>query len=255
MHLIFVFCTVIHSKQKMYVNICKPHLSVLPPNHFIHDARVALNDSGDLHGHIFSGIIRHRRTEAFRPLHPDSHLHRLKEGLCVDSGEYKAARVQCLGALSGGADADCREWLTDRQEETALLRQRSAVGDHRKGVHLQAVVIVEAQRLVGDHAAVQMEARRLQPLSASRVAGVKDWHVVLFRHGIDRCEQLDKIAVRIDVFLPVRREQNILSLGQTQTPVDWRAAPLPWGCLSQRCAPSAGRTPSDTGVRALNSRD
>ena len=75
MHLIFVFCTVIHSKQKMYVNICKPHLSVLPPNHFIHDARVALNDSGDLHGHIFSGIIRRRRTEAFRPLHPNSHLY------------------------------------------------------------------------------------------------------------------------------------------------------------------------------------
>ena len=85
---------------------------------------------------------------------------------------------------------------------------------------------MESQRLMCDHAAVQLEARRLQPLSASRVAGVKDWHVVLFRHGIDRCEQLDKIAVRIDVFLPVRREQNVLSLGQTQTPVDITAFDL-----------------------------
>lgn len=117
MHLIFVFCTVIHSKQKMYVNICKPHLSVLPPYHFIHDARVALNDSGDLHGHIFSGIILHRRTEAGCPLHPVSHFHRLQKGLRIDSGQDETARVQCLGALSGGADADCRERLTDRQEK------------------------------------------------------------------------------------------------------------------------------------------
>ena len=99
---------------------------------------------------------------------------------------------------------------------------------------------MEAQRFVGDHTAVQMEARRLQPLSASRVAGVKDWHVVLFRHGIDRCEQLDKIAVRIDVFLPVRREQNVLSLGQTQTPVDITAFDLVQIGVQHLCHGTAG---------------
>ena len=123
MHYLFVFRSIIRPKQKMYVNIRKRHLSVLPPNHFIDDARVALNDSRNLHGHVFSSVTRYRCAKAFRPLHPDSHLHRLQEGVCVDSGEYKAARVQRLGALSGGADADCREWLTDRQEETAFLRQ------------------------------------------------------------------------------------------------------------------------------------
>lgn len=123
MHLIFVFCTVIHSKQKMYVNICKPHLSVLPPNHFIHDARVALYDSGDLHGHVFSSVTRYRCAKAFRPLHPDSHLHRLQEGLCVDSGEYKASRVQRLWTLGGGTNADSWEWLAHRQKKAAFLRQ------------------------------------------------------------------------------------------------------------------------------------
>lgn len=99
MHYFFVFRTVIHSKQKVYVIICKRHLFVFPPNYFIDDARVALNDSRNLHGHVFSSVPRYRCAKAFRPLHPDSHLHRLQEGVRVDSGEYKAARVQRLGAL------------------------------------------------------------------------------------------------------------------------------------------------------------
>ena len=52
------------------------------------------------------------------------------------------------------------------------------------------------------------------------MAGVKDRHIVLLRHGIDRREQLDKIAIRINVFLPMCREQNVLSLGQSQALVD-----------------------------------
>ena len=72
------------------------------------------------------------------------------------------------------------------------------------------------------------------------MAGVKDWHVVLFRHGIDRCEQLDKIAVCIDVFLPMRREQNVLSLGQTQTPVDITAFDLVQIGVQHLCHGTAG---------------
>ena len=52
------------------------------------------------------------------------------------------------------------------------------------------------------------------------MAGVKDWHVVLLCHGVDRREQLDKIAIHINVFLPMSREQNVLSLGQSQALVD-----------------------------------
>lgn len=116
-HFIFVFRSVIHPRQKVYVNICKRHLSVLLPNHFIHDARVALNDPYDLHGHIFGGVIRHRRAEAALPLHPDGHFYRLKEGLHVDSGQYKASRVQRFRALGGGPDADSWEWLAHRQKK------------------------------------------------------------------------------------------------------------------------------------------
>lgn len=99
MHFIFVFRSIIRPKQKMYVNIRKRHLSVLPPNHFIDDARVAMNDSHNLHGHVFSSVTRYRCAKAFRPLLRDGHFYRLKEGLHVDSSQHEASGVQRLGAL------------------------------------------------------------------------------------------------------------------------------------------------------------
>ena len=68
-------------------------------------------------------IAIYRCAKAFRPLHPDSHLHRLQKGVCVDSGEYKASRVQRFRALGGGPDADSREGLAHRQKKAAFLRQ------------------------------------------------------------------------------------------------------------------------------------
>lgn len=66
--------------------------------------------------------------------------------------------VQCLRALGGGADAHCRERVADRGEEAGLLGQGTGVGNHREGVHLQAVVVMEAHGLVHAHARVQLEA-------------------------------------------------------------------------------------------------
>ena len=72
------------------------------------------------------------------------------------------------------------------------------------------------------------------------MAGVKDRHIVLLRHGIDRREQLDKIAIRINVFLPMCREQNVLSLGQSQTPVDITAFDLVQIGVQHLCHGTAG---------------
>ena len=85
MHFIFVFRTVIHSKQKVYVIICKRHLFVFPPNHFIDDARVALNDSHNLHGHVFGGTIGHRRTKIAISLHANRHINGLQKLLGIDA--------------------------------------------------------------------------------------------------------------------------------------------------------------------------
>ena len=47
--------------------------------------------------------------------------------------------------------------MTDGGIEAALLRQRAGVGHHAKGVHLQAVIVMEAQGLVGDDAGIEFK--------------------------------------------------------------------------------------------------
>lgn len=185
--------------------------SLLPPHEAIHDAGIALNNPHDLCGHVLGGIIRHGGAEFAVFLHLHRQVDGLQQLLRMDAGEDKAALVQCLRPLGGGADAHCRERLAHRQVKTRLLRQRAAVGYDAEGVHLQAVVIVKAQRLVGDDAPVQIKAAFLQPLAASRVAGVQHRQVVLRRHGVYRREQGTEILLRVDVFLPVGGEQNVLA--------------------------------------------
>ena len=48
------------------------------------------------------------------------------------------------------------------------------------------------------------------------MAGIENRHVVPLRHRVDRREQLEKVAVGIDILLPMRGEQNVLSLRQFQ---------------------------------------
>ena len=190
--------------------------SLLPPHEAIHDAGIALDDPHDLCRHVLGGIIRHGSAEFAVFLHLHRQIDGLQQLLRMDAGEDKAALVQCLRPLGGGADAHRRERLADRQVKTRLLRQRAAVGYNAEGVHLQAVVIVKAQRLVGNDAPVQLESAFLQPLAASRMAGVQHRQVVLRRHGVHRRKERTEILLRVDILLPVSGEQNIFALFQTQ---------------------------------------
>ena len=194
--------------------------SLLPPHEAIHDAGIALDDPRNLHGHIFGGIVGDRCAEFAVLLHLHCQINGLQELLRMDTGEDKAALVQCLRPLGGGADAHCRERLAHGQVEARLLRQGAAVGHDAEGVHLQTVVIVKAQRLVGDDAPVQFKAAFLQPLTAPGMAGVQHRQVVLRRHGVYRREERTEILLRVDVFLPVGREQDIFAFFQTQPGVN-----------------------------------
>lgn len=82
----------------------------------------------------------------------------MEETFFIDAGEDEAGFVEGFGALGAGADADCRERMTYASEETGLFREGAAVGDYREGVHLKAVVVVEAEWFVRDYPAVQLEA-------------------------------------------------------------------------------------------------
>ena len=136
-------------------------------------------------------------------------MDRLQQALLRDAGQREARLVQRLGALGGGADAHRRERAADRREEAGLLGQGAGVGHHREGVHLQAVVVVEAHGLVHAHARVELEARGLQALAGARVAGVQDRHVVFLGQRVDRGEQAREVGLGVDVLLAVGGEQHV----------------------------------------------
>ena len=133
----------------------------------------------------------------------------LQQTLLGDARQREARLVQRLGALGGGADAHRRERMPDAREEAGLLGQGTGVGDHREGVHLQAVVVVEAHGLVHAHARVELEAGGLQALAGTRVAGVQDRHVVSLGQRVDRGEQAREVRLGVDVLLAVRGEEHV----------------------------------------------
>ena len=133
----------------------------------------------------------------------------LQQALLGDAGKGEAGLVKGLGALGGGADAHRRERAADAREEARLLGQGAGVGDHGEGVHLHAVVVVEAHGLVHAHAGVQLEAGGLQALAGARVAGVQDRHVVFLGQRVDRGEQAREVRLGVDVLLAVCRQQHV----------------------------------------------
>ena len=133
----------------------------------------------------------------------------LQQAALADAGEHEAGLVQGLGALGGGADAHRRERAADAREEAGLLGQGAGVGHHREGVHLQAVVVVEAHGLVHAHARVELEACGLQALAGARVAGVQDRHVVLLGQRVDGGEQAREVRLGVDVLLAVGGQQHV----------------------------------------------
>jgi len=140
--------------------------------------------------------------------------------LGIDAAEHKAAFVQGFGALGAGTDAHGRERVTDAGEEAALLGQGTGVGHHAVGVHLQAVVVVEAQGLVLDDSCIQLESALLQALAAAGVAAVEDGHVVLLGHLIDGIEQAQEVLLRVYVLLAMGRQEDVFALLQAQALVD-----------------------------------
>ena len=126
-----------------------------------------------------------------------------------DACKREARLVQRLRALCGGTDAHRRERAADACEEAGLLGQGTGVGNHREGVHLQAVVVMEAHGLVHAHARIQLEAGGLQALAGARVAGVQDRHVVLLGKRVDGGEQAREVRLGVDVLLAVGGQQHV----------------------------------------------
>lgn len=78
--------------------------------------------------------------------------------------------------------------MADGRKEGRFLGQGAGIRYHGEGVHLQAIVIMEAQRFMLDNTLIQPEAGLLKALLAAGMAGVQDGHIVLFRYPVDRGE-------------------------------------------------------------------
>ena len=58
---------------------------------------------------------------------------------------------------------------------------------------------------------VQLEARSGETITATRVAGIEDRHIILLSHSVDGVEQTQEVLLSVDVFLAVGAEQDVLS--------------------------------------------
>lgn len=143
---------------------------LLPPDHLVDDAGVGLDDLDDLGGDVLVGVGRDGEAVVAAAVHLYGGVNGLQEAPLVDAGEYEAGLVKGLGALGAGADAHGRERVADTREEAALLRQGAAVADYGEGVHLEAIVVVESERLVLDDAWVELESALFQTFAGPRVA-------------------------------------------------------------------------------------
>ena len=126
---------------------------------------VALDNLHNLSRYVLIYIIRHRQSVITIKIHLHRCVYSLQQAFFVNACKHKAALIQRFWELRRGADAHRRECMADACEEAAFLRQCTRIRYYSKGVHLQAVVIMEAQRLMLNYALVQFKAtgaRRLR---------------------------------------------------------------------------------------------
>lgn len=142
-------------------------------------------------------------------------LHRriygLQEALGVDTGNDEVPLVNGLGTFGTCADADGGEGMTYAGEEATFFGEGAAVADYGEGIHLEAVVIVETERLMLDDTFVELEPRGGKTVAASGVAAVEDGHVVILCHFVDGGEEREEVLLGVDVLFPVSRQKDITS--------------------------------------------
>ena len=128
------------------------------PDHFVDDADVGLDDFYYFGAYVFVYVVGDGDSVLAVAAEFYSSVNCLEERLFVDAGDDEVAFVDGLRALGGGTNADGREWVADTGEETAFFGECAAIAHHCKGVHLKAVVVVEAEWLVLNHALIELEA-------------------------------------------------------------------------------------------------
>ena len=127
------------------------------PDHFIDYTNIALDDADYLGTYILVNVIGNWYSVIAILNQLYSNIYALEQALGINTAQHKAAFVEGLRPLGAGADAHSRERMTNRGEEAAFFGQCAAIAHHCKGIHLEAVVIMEAKGLVLNDALIKLE--------------------------------------------------------------------------------------------------
>ena len=192
----------------------------LPPHHLVDDAGVALDNLHDLGAHVFFDVVGHGDAVVAVGIHRHCGVDGLQEGLFVDAGDEEACLVKRFGAFRAGANADSGERVADAREKGTFFGQGAAVAHDGKRIHLQAVVVMESEGFVLNHAFVKFETACSQTVTAARVTTVKNRHVVLFGHFVDGGKEAREVLFGVNVFFAVGAEQNVLALFEAEAGVN-----------------------------------
>lgn len=146
---------------------------VFSPHHLINHVDISLNDANHLHGHGLVHVVGTGLAQNALLLHLNGHIGGVEQLPGGNTSQNEVAGFQCLGTFRTGTDAHGGDGMTDGQIEAALLGQGTGVGNDCKSVHLQLVIVVEAQRLIDPDTRVKFEAALFQTVIAARMTGVQ----------------------------------------------------------------------------------
>ena len=193
--------------------------TIFPPHHLVHNPHIALDDLDDFGRDVLVGVVGDREAVEAVTAEFHSGVDSLEEAFFVYAGDDEVTLVDGFGPLGARPDADSRKRMSDTGEERTLLRKSAAITDYGKSIHLKAVVVMEAERLVADDPRVETEPACLKTVAAARMAAVQHRHVVFLCHRIDCIEKAKEVLLRVYVLLPVGAQQNIFSFFETETSV------------------------------------
>ena len=186
----------------------------LSPYHLIDNAGIALNYLYDL---MRLHSLRHNPAREFRRspslFSSDCCIDCLKQTFFVDPRKNEAGFIQRLWGARWMCV--CRLPGRDARQLVKKLLSSGSVPEsdtYRKSMHLQAVIIMKAERLMSDNTLIELKARGFETLFAARMTGIKYRHIVLFSHLINSTEQRPEIRVGVDILLSVCGKKYIFSL-------------------------------------------
>lgn len=130
----------------------------LTPHHLIDDADVALYDLHHLGADILVHIVGDGDAVLTVTAELDGSINSLEQGFLIDTSYDEVALVDGFGTLGRGADANGGKGVADAGEERGFLGKGAAIADDGKSVHLETVVVVEAEGLMLDDTRVELEA-------------------------------------------------------------------------------------------------